>query len=1576
MSRHRYYSKSLFAISCSLVVLVIAFCSPSSGAPQKQEPGLLFYLSGNQGFKADYSAGGKPDPNFLRDVKIIPNGAKGPGFECAHEQLFSYWAPGNIYAERGTLSFFWRSREAVGKTEFPIFRVAFADHSSWDMVWLRIDYNGHGFDAFVTDANLARVRVSCMVSPFPRPESWTHLALAWDETTGIRFYVNGKLVARKDSVVVLSTGLDQFGPHSRVISPAQVQSAYNFQRGGDIDEIRIYDRMLTNENILRLSEGDDAGKVPDLVRNLSNPQWQSEWRLRYGWNREGDVPPYLDQLAIRVRKVEIQDAFDLKRWWWKGTDGIRETTWPGVYNRSRLPGRNDYFQLPDWDCYSLSGKSVTFFMPDEPWNHLEISGAAWGTMSLVASGEDADRKTLFQRPKGQEKTFHRLAEPLHGQKIEFTNVEQETPIGELSAYNVDAGKEPTGICTVSYSLSSGSQAVSDQIQPLVDFINGRYLPDERSTMIAVPASLPQAKRTQAVVSLPLVHVLIPYDSRVGSANANLDSSYTWENIDGGLDGIAIDLPPMKLKSTHGQFVAMNIQVKDPNWPARNMLDFSFSVKPGESRTLWLDTRDRLLASGKSLYLTIASASPEFGPEALEGAHIRLIFKPSKEAFREHVQDRFTQVRDNYANWVEERESDPRLNLYNRLVSDLKDLLRVDPKHYPGQAYWYDLDHSHAKVAFAQTACPDGVPLWAFRQIEDLRYFKRFVLWWIDNRQIENGELGGGLSDDDDLTNCWPGAALMGADPDKIRNAVLKMLDAIYDQKMFTNGLSTIQTDGLHAHEDGIEAQTQAMLVDYGSPKQVERIMETVKALDERLIQKNKAGHRHFRSSYFSGTKLADESVWEWSLQPQEFLLLQPVLTLAEFNGNVCARQLAIEVADGLLAHARKDENGKIVLDYEINFSTDASCPSPLGSRGMLASSMGDGATISTSSAGLQLLLAVYRMTGDKKYLQPLLDLGEGVLSLLCPDALDLLNLRDTWGKQIVEKTSPANGSDLYRHIAWQMTGNKAFLENYYAEQIEESALREYINTVGSLWSDRVFAANRELQRSRLGGVALVRGAIHTGHTVSWRFKAPAREESAAILVPKATPSDVKIVVFALDQKPVDVAMTAWDIEPGTWEVVQGIDTNGDEKADTILSRRTVALERSKSIDLTFDPRKTTVLTLKLLSKSTPYAQRPDLGISTDDVMLKENMIRVRVHSLGSVAAPPTKVALLEHGKTIAIAPVPELQAPNDLVPKFADILLPVPSSADLQKCSIQVDPEKKLNEITLMNNTIDLNGSLFMTTYSQQNKPEDQIGAPAKQPRPEHIAFNVKDPPTIAQWYVNHLGMKIYRSGPLPGSARFVGDAAGNMMFELYNNPAAPTLDYPTFSHMSMHIAFMVDDVKTIRDSLLVAGAKVVEDITTTPSGDQVLMMRDPFGLALQFVMRVNPMLKPAGIRFEHLALNVSDPQKVTNWYFENLGFKVMRKGSAPNFTTFVSDAGGHMMMELFVNNQYPLLDFSKINHLSLHFAFTVDDVRSLRTGLIAAGATIAEELRETNTGDQVLVLRDPWGFAIQFIKRGEAMLK
>jgi hypothetical protein len=43
---------------------------------------------------------------------------------------------------------------------------------------------------------------------------------------------------------------------------------------------------------------------------------------------------------------------------------------------------------------------------------------------------------------------------------------------------------------------------------------------------------------------------------------------------------------------------------------------------------------------------------------------------------------------------------------------------------------------------------------------------------------------------------------------------------------------------------------------------------------------------------------------------------------------------------------------------------------------------------------------------------------------------------------------------------------------------------------------------------------------------------------------------------------------------------------------------------------------------------------------------------------------------------------------------------------------------------------------------------------------------------------------------------------------------------------------------------------------------------------------------------------------------------------------------------------------------------------------LIKAGAKLAEDIKRTAVGDQILMLRDPWGQPIQFVKRAKPMLK
>jgi catechol 2,3-dioxygenase-like lactoylglutathione lyase family enzyme len=125
----------------------------------------------------------------------------------------------------------------------------------------------------------------------------------------------------------------------------------------------------------------------------------------------------------------------------------------------------------------------------------------------------------------------------------------------------------------------------------------------------------------------------------------------------------------------------------------------------------------------------------------------------------------------------------------------------------------------------------------------------------------------------------------------------------------------------------------------------------------------------------------------------------------------------------------------------------------------------------------------------------------------------------------------------------------------------------------------------------------------------------------------------------------------------------------------------------------------------------------------------------------------------------------------------------------------------------------------------------------------EHVGLNVPEPAEMAQWYADHLGLRIVRRGEPPTNARFVADADGNMMLEFYTNPPDNVPDYAATDPLLLHVAFMVDDVAVVRDRLLAAGATAVGDVIVTPTGDRIAMLRDPWGLAIQFVERAEPML-------------------------------------------------------------------------------------------------------------------------------------
>ncbi|MHC4203247.1 MAG: VOC family protein [Planctomycetota bacterium] len=169
----------------------------------------------------------------------------------------------------------------------------------------------------------------------------------------------------------------------------------------------------------------------------------------------------------------------------------------------------------------------------------------------------------------------------------------------------------------------------------------------------------------------------------------------------------------------------------------------------------------------------------------------------------------------------------------------------------------------------------------------------------------------------------------------------------------------------------------------------------------------------------------------------------------------------------------------------------------------------------------------------------------------------------------------------------------------------------------------------------------------------------------------------------------------------------------------------------------------------------------------------------------------------------------------------------------------------KLLILTLITAGFTLAGCVSVhTTKTQSSPPERRVTHQDNRIRLEHVAINVEDPVEMAKWYCENLGMKIVRKGPPPVNMHFISDAGGNMMLEIYTNPPNAVPDYRSMEPLSLHVAFMVDDVEKTRRRLVAAGATIATDITVTDSGDKLLMLRDPWGIPIQFLKRAEPMLQ------------------------------------------------------------------------------------------------------------------------------------
>ncbi|MGK9369455.1 VOC family protein [Melioribacter sp. Ez-97] len=252
----------------------------------------------------------------------------------------------------------------------------------------------------------------------------------------------------------------------------------------------------------------------------------------------------------------------------------------------------------------------------------------------------------------------------------------------------------------------------------------------------------------------------------------------------------------------------------------------------------------------------------------------------------------------------------------------------------------------------------------------------------------------------------------------------------------------------------------------------------------------------------------------------------------------------------------------------------------------------------------------------------------------------------------------------------------------------------------------------------------------------------------------------------------------------------------------------------------------------------------------------------------------------------------------------------------------------------------------------------------------EHIALLLPDAEKAAEWYCSNLDMKIVNKGT--GSI-FVTDKAKNIMFEFLINNEVKHLNFKEINALSMHIAFHVRDAEKLKKKLVDSGASIESDLTLTNSGDKIMILRDPWGVPLQFVERKNPMLRFEGIYVEHIAFNMEDAIGAGKWFGENLNMVIVKESGAPDYGRFVADSGKNMMFELYQKNEVPVLNLRDILPAQFHIAFSTDTIEKLKESL--KDCDVVQDLFTTDSGDKIMVLRNKEGFPLQFVNRKKPMM-
>lgn len=178
---------------------------------------------------------------------------------------------------------------------------------------------------------------------------------------------------------------------------------------------------------------------------------------------------------------------------------------------------------------------------------------------------------------------------------------------------------------------------------------------------------------------------------------------------------------------------------------------------------------------------------------------------------------------------------------------------------------------------------------------------------------------------------------------------------------------------------------------------------------------------------------------------------------------------------------------------------------------------------------------------------------------------------------------------------------------------------------------------------------------------------------------------LSVLVYNFEAGERTVGMRLWRLRDGVYSVV------GKMGQVDVFRRDGVRVRRGTEVEVNLPSRQLTRISIDLTGEVQEMAEYlPDAGISARDVVVDGDHVRVTVHNIGTVEVENLTVALYDGEKALGRRVIQNLEAPLDLLSRTKQVAFSI--SSDMPDAvTVVLDPEKKLEEITRVNNRVTVN---------------------------------------------------------------------------------------------------------------------------------------------------------------------------------------------------------------------------------------------------------------------------------------------